>query len=53
MLKQALQLKDPCVRYCECQAPKFSLSELEWKYVEQMCDLLQMLSKAINMLCQR
>lgn len=53
MLKRALRLKSACIQFCERQARQFSLSDLEWDYVEQMCDFLEPLSEATDMLCQR
>ncbi len=54
MLKRALCLKEACVKFREPrEGLKFSLSELEWGYVQQMCDFLEPLSEATDMLCQR
>lgn len=54
MLKRALRLKEACIQYCErSEAKKFGVTSLEWEYIQQMCDFLEPLSEATDMLCKR
>jgi hypothetical protein len=53
MFRRLLLLKDACDDFCKApDFKKFALSSLEWKYVKQMCDFLEPLSEATEILCK-
>lgn len=53
MFRRMLRLRQACDEFCKSRDfKKFALLPAEWDYVHQMCDFLEPLSAATEMLCR-
>jgi hypothetical protein len=53
MFQRLLRLKDACDEFCKARDfRKYALLSIEWNYVKQMCEFLEPLSEATEILCK-
>lgn len=53
MFRRLLRLREACDDFCkEKDFKKYALLPIEWNYIQKMCDFLEPLSEATNILCK-